>query len=400
MTFNIKQLNLAYLHQLVLEFTPEEQAQAFPSAQDYSHDAARYRAYLNRLCLNTILPVLEEEANQNQRPQLFPSSQALPSIWELVNGTAVNLGNTRLVIIPSEAIDTEEFCVPQEWVDIPEWAADYYLAVQVNLEDGWLRVWGFTTHRKLKTEGRYDGCDRTYSLDSEDLFENLNTLWVSLKLCQEEKAVIEPLPKLSANQIERFLSELGKPSSYSPRLKIPFAQWGAFLVSDNLREQLYYRRIGKESTMHKLVNLSEHIFHQLWLSMDELVQALNLNLAVAGSGTRSGDAENRTPEISRGRIIDLGIQLAGHPVALIVHFTNESENKRNILLQLHPGGSYPYLPPDVELIVLDDTGGVFLEARSRKADNWIQLEFRGEAGERFSVKVALGDANIIENFAI
>ncbi|WP_254173194.1 DUF1822 family protein [Planktothrix pseudagardhii] len=398
MTFTLEQLNQAYPDQLVLEFTPEEQAQALPSAEDYSYDAAYYRAYINRLCLNSLLPVLQDEAEQNQSPQVFPSAEFLPSIWEFINGMAINIGKSRLVIIPSEAMDTEEICVPQEWVDIPEWAGDYYLAVQVNLEDQWLRVWGFTTHRKLKSEGRYDPSDRTYSLDSEDLFENLNTLWVSLKLCQEEKAVIEPLPKLSTNQIERFLSELSKPSSYSPRLKIPFVQWGAFLASDNLREQLYYRRIGKESTMHKLVNLSEHIFHQLWLSLDELVQVLNLNLAVARS--RSGDAENRTPEISRGRIIDLGIQLAGHPVALILRFTNESDNKRNILLQLHPGRGYPYLPPDVELIVLDDTGGVFLEARSRKADNWIQLEFRGEPGEKFSVKVALGDASIIENFII
>lgn len=120
----------------------------------------------------------------------------------------------------------------------------------------------------------------------------------------------------------------------------------------------------------------------------------------ARSGARSGDNEERTPGISRGRVIDLGIQLAGHPVALIVHFTKESENKCNILLQVHPGGGKTYLPPDVELIVLDDAGGVFLEAKSRLADNWIQLEFRGEPGERFSVKVALGDASIVENCVI
>jgi len=120
----------------------------------------------------------------------------------------------------------------------------------------------------------------------------------------------------------------------------------------------------------------------------------------ARSGARSRDNEDRTPGISRGRVIDLGIQLAGHPVALIVHFTKESENKCNILLQVHPGGGKTYLPPDVELIVLDDAGDVFLEARSRLADNWIQLEFRGEPGERFSVKVALGDASIVETFVI
>jgi len=120
----------------------------------------------------------------------------------------------------------------------------------------------------------------------------------------------------------------------------------------------------------------------------------------ARSGARSRDNEDITPGISRGRVIDLGIQLAGHPVALIVHFTKESENKCNILLQVHPGGGKTYLPPDVELIVLDDAGDVFLEARSRLADNWIQLEFRGEPGERFSVKVALGDASIVETFVI
>ena len=35
------------------------------------------------------------------------------------------------MLIPSEAIDDSELEVPQEWVDIPSWAADYYLAVQI-----------------------------------------------------------------------------------------------------------------------------------------------------------------------------------------------------------------------------------------------------------------------------
>jgi hypothetical protein len=32
------------------------------------------------------------------------------SIWELVNGTAQRLANARIVLISSEAIDTEELC--------------------------------------------------------------------------------------------------------------------------------------------------------------------------------------------------------------------------------------------------------------------------------------------------
>jgi len=52
------------------------------------------------------------------------------------------------------------------------------------------------------------------------------------------------------------------------------------------------------------------------------------------------------------------------------------------------------------LIILDESGEVFLEAQSRSADNWIQLEFRGEEKEHFSVKVVFEDVNITEDFAI
>lgn len=399
MTLNLEQLNLAYPHQLWLEFSENQQKQALPLAGDYSHDAARHRAGVNRLVLNTLLPALQESGNLKSLPKLWHGSD-ISSIWEFVTGVAITLLQSRVVIIPSEAIDTEEFCVPQEWVDIPELAGDYYLAVQVNLEDGWLRVWGFTTHRKLKTEGRYDAGDRTYALNSEELFENLNTLWVSQELCAAETAEIQALPSLSSSQVERLMGELAKPSLYSPRLKVPFPQWAALVAADDWRQQLYNRRIGKESVVQQLLNLSRNIFSKLWLMADELVLSYGVKGAVARSGSRSGDAEGDRPSQMRGRMIDLGIQLFGKPVALIVYFTPESENKWNILLQIKPGGGQTYLPPDVELIVLDDTGEVFLEARSRSADNWIQLEFRGEPRERFSVKVALGDANIVENFVI
>jgi hypothetical protein len=394
MTLTLAQLSLACPDQLWLEFSESQQKTAWPVTQDYSYEAAHHRAFLNRLTLVVLLP--EFSAASETSVQLASSE----NLWEFVTGFAVNLGKSRLVIIPSETIDTDEFSVPQEWVDIPALAADYYLAVQVNLENGWLRVWGFTTHRKLKTEGRYDGGDRTYSLDVEDLFENLNTLWVSQQLCPAEKTDIQLLPTLSHNQIERFIGDLGKPSLYSPRLKIPFAQWGALLAVEDLREQLYNRRIGKESVGKIIVKLIQSIYSKVWLSLDELVEVHGVNLLAARGGSRTEENEGDRPAQARGRMIDLGIQLVRHPVALIIYSQPESNNKWNILLQLKPGGGQTYLPPDVQMIVLDDADEVFLEARSRSADNWIQLEFTGEPGERFSVKVALGDASIVEDFVI
>ncbi len=109
---------------------------------------------------------------------------------------------------------------------------------------------------------------------------------------------------------------------------------------------------------------------------------------------------NQEPQVNRGRIIDLGIQILEHFVSLIVRFSPEPDGKVNILLQIRPGKRQPYLPPGLQMMVIDDNDAVFLEAESRRADNWIQLEFRGLPGERFAVKVALGEANLTESFVI
>ena len=57
---------------------------------------------------------------------VWESSPNTPAFWEFVNGTAILLNERRVVLIPSEAIDNRELEVPQEWVDIPSWVADFY----------------------------------------------------------------------------------------------------------------------------------------------------------------------------------------------------------------------------------------------------------------------------------
>jgi hypothetical protein len=94
------------------------------------------------------------------------------------------------------------------------------------------------------------------------------------------------------------------------------------------------------------------------------------------------------------------MQIAGYPVALIVEVIAGLNNKSDIILQLHPTGNQIYLPPLLQLTVLDESGLVFLEAQARSADNYIQLQFSGLPGEQFSVRVALGDASIMEDFIV
>ena len=153
-----------YPDQVWLEVAPEKFAIPGSAEADYSSDAAGWRAVKNLLALDAVLTWLREESGIEETPQVWPGENALAAIWKFVNGTAIILGNTRLVLIPSEALDTDEFCVPAEWVDIPQWAADYYLAVQLNPDSGWLRLWGYATHKQLKYQCQYDRIMRTYSL--------------------------------------------------------------------------------------------------------------------------------------------------------------------------------------------------------------------------------------------
>jgi len=105
--------------------------------------------------------------------------------------------------------------VPQEWVDIPELAADYYLAVQVNPDSGG-SGFGDTTHLQLKSDGNYDPSDRTYCLDEDDLIDDLNILWVARQLCPQEptKSAITALPTLPQEQANNLLQRF--PDYYTP----------------------------------------------------------------------------------------------------------------------------------------------------------------------------------------
>lgn len=244
MTFHPALPTFADPRQLCLEIAQTVLAKAWQQSQSFSMPNCRWNAYLNQICLNTFLPWLREEYAPRATP--WPNSAALPSFWGLVNGTAITLGTTRLVLIPTETIDLSELRVPQEWVDIPSWAADYYLAVQVNPDDGWVQIRGYATHQQLKTSGSYDPGARTYCLDSDDLIEDLNVLWVARQLGLEEptRSELAQLPALTIAQTENLLQRLKDPAIVVPRLFVPFEIWGALLENGGWRQRLYEQRQG------------------------------------------------------------------------------------------------------------------------------------------------------------
>lgn len=150
-----------------------------------------------------------------------------------------------------------------------------------------------------------------------------------------------------------------------------------------------------------IVNLTQwlqNVFETSWQTVESVLNPLTFSFRKANSS--GSDSDYHDPHVRRAKLIDLGMQLAGHSIALVVELRPESEQKFDILLQVHPAGSQIFLPQLLQLIVLDETGTIFLEAKARRADNYIQLQFKGTPGERFSVKVALGEISFTESFVI
>ncbi|MBW4646988.1 MAG: DUF1822 family protein [Goleter apudmare HA4340-LM2] len=157
----------------------------------------------------------------------------------------------------------------------------------------------------------------------------------------------------------------------------------------------------RQSPVTARVNLSQwfiDIFESGWQTVEALWNSQDMEPAY---GFRSHETFNQLPALTkRAKLIDLGIQIANQPVMLIVEIHPEADQKTGVRLQLHPTGSQIYLPQGIQLTVLDESGAVFLEAQARSADNYIQLQFRGDSKELFGVKVALNDTSITEQFVI
>lgn len=390
--------------ELLLEISPSLQASFWQESQMYATPSSRWRAYMNQICLHGFLNWVKAE--YVPEASIWHSSPGIPAFWEFVNGTAILLKDKRVVLIPSEAIDDSELEVPQEWVDIPSWAADYYLAVQVTPDGKWVRVWGYITHEKLKSLADYDQVDRTYCIDARHLIKDLNAFWMTYQFCgtEEMKGAIAPLPELSNVQAENLVQRLGDSSVTFPRLAVPFTTWGVLLENEQWRQRLYQERLQylrqAAPTQQVQVNFSrwlEQIYDASWQAIETFFEPNSSSLAF---NFRTSSGLNATA-IKRAKLIDLGIEIEAQKVILLIALIPEANQQVSIRVQLHPASNQPYLPANIKLVLLADQGEILQQVQARVQDIYVQLKlFDGEVGECFSIQIDLNNYQITENFII
>ena len=360
----------------------------------YATPSSGWNAGCNELCLQAVLTWLQTE--YGGRAQSWLNARALPALWEIVNGFAITMGALRLVLIPSENMGTEALEVPQEWVDIPSWSADYYLAVQVNGDDNWLRVWGYATHAEVKTLANYDASDRTYNLAALHLTRDLATLAATWQWCPNAptKAAIAPLPQLANTQAGQLVQRLG--DAAWPRLAVPFTLWAALIESAEGRQRLYAQRLR----MAAGTRLTDWLRGEVAAAWQDLSAVLSpRQLEATWRSARLTDVQHLSFETSRVKALEFGDRPGVEQVALLVGVAPLNDTEVSIGIQIGPVGDHATLPNDVQLRLLNAAGSEVGQASATIMET-IQLQFTGERGEQFSVEVTCGDRSITESFEI
>ncbi|WP_309741121.1 DUF1822 family protein [Chamaesiphon sp. OTE_20_metabat_361] len=388
-------LNLAQIAQidrqtLWLEITAADLQIAEPSPQLYSNRTGLNYARSNRLCLHKFGTWLTESGidytSSLSELEMYP-------LWDVVNGCAIEIGKTRLILIPTDTLDRDEIRVPQEWVDLPNLQGDYYLAVQIDFDTSGMNIWGFTSHRTLKQQGEYTARDRTYSLPSERLVANLDILWMAQELDLNEVVATPELPDLSLDRALELIKQLSTPSPYSPRTKVEFFQWGSILNNPNLRTQLYHIRLQQAVLAHAPAPS---------FSLSNWLQSKFSNAIASGWKNYYQPAivkGNHT--VDRSKLINLQLELQRLTVVLLVGIVAQPDGEVRVVVQIHPGSGERIIPPQLQLSYLDENGSALRMVVARTNDDYIQLpSFTCSIGTKFSIQIQLNSCLTIERFVV
>ncbi|HIK37434.1 MAG: DUF1822 family protein [Geminocystis sp.] len=357
--------------QLYLEIPSQLQEKAWQESEYIPDSLSRWQVYLNSLLLETFCDYLRQDYSLT--PQTVPM-EVLESIWVLLNGTAVDIGFRRLILLPTEILDDEEVYIPQEWVDIPSWLGDYYIIAEVNPDEQWVRVIGFTTHKNIKQKASLSHEYREYILSKNELF-SIGILGASLEFCQHEitREAVESIPSLEAVQAENLIRRLANPTK-NPRLELPFKVWAHLLENADYLIRIAQVRTGRQTEITPVTVISQwlkNVFPESWHSPEKL--------GIFATATRS---------FPKDVVRCKQVEIDNCKLFLCLEVSKEKGDKFTVKVELYPGGGNPYLPASIQLILLSNSGKILKNIQARERDNCIAIQ-RFKAAENFQFQIEI-----------
>lgn len=415
MNLSQEDLSILYSQQLLIPFAQTEKERAWQTAkqQGYNNSAAMWNDFVNRLSLQ-LLPSLQADIIDDFTVNLWLPENELPYIWQGVNGSAIDITGqdkttTRIVLIPNNEQDINELRVPREWLELPNWVGNYYVAVQVNDEENYLQVWGYTTYEELKAKGNYDTIDETYSLNLENLTEDLTSMYASLELYPCSRPHLDSADVMEVENLAQIMKQLKSATMALPRLEIPFPQWGVIMDNPELRKSLkqptvtenVVQKQSAETLKQQVVNLLQWFENSLvegWQSLENLIDGDNLNLAYS---YRRGNSASDSTLVERVKLIDIPMNEEIQSLALVIAINQISPEKFTLKFKLHTTEEKSLLPTSLQLQMLSASGKIVQQSEARTNDSLIQLkQVTTTKGKTFDIRIVWDNFSWTESFSL
>ncbi|GGA16993.1 DUF1822 family protein [Okeania sp. KiyG1] len=410
------QINRLYYQQLHLEtidLEPEDFEQATLLSDRFKNEAQQWQAYVKILGLLALKKWLSDRhLTLDNQIESLPPHQIISSepICPLqVNGFTVCL-------LTDENIVNEGIEIPDKMINTPEFAAHFYILIQVSVEEEEAILIGFIRHDQFKNRslqknerGNYPLSLTQLNYDSSHLILNLKYLNpVAIKLPEKTSDESKYWEKLTS-WLEGIFTETWQPVEELIKNRKPIIQMAfrSYQTTEKLSPKVVKKFLQQFQITEKPRDKTQVDLSQPELSDTEVNKALvQILQTTEDEETRWQIAEllweinPSHPAAGVRRAIDLGMQLAGDPVALMIAILPKPNQRFAVLSRVYPLQDQRFLPANLKLIGLDEMGESLFEIRARQRDDYIQFKFTADPGDRFSLQVSLNSATVTKHFII
>ncbi len=411
-----EQTNRQYYRQLQLEtidLEPEDFQQATLLSHKFNNESQKWQAYLKILALFALKRWLSDRhLTLDNRIESLPPNQIISS--EPMSNLQV--GGFKVCLLTNENIVNERIEIPEKMINSPDFAAHLYVLIQVLVESEEAILIGFIRHDKLINQSLQTNERGNYQLslpelnsDSSHLILNLKYLSpAAIKIPENALAESKYWERLTS-WLEGILREGWQPVEEILGNRKPIIQMAFSL--DKTTEKLSPKVVKKFLKQFQMTQKQRGKI-QTDLSQPELSDT-EVNKALVNILQTTEDEETRWqvaellweidpshPAAGVRRAIDIGMQLAGVPVALMIAILPKPNQRFAVLSRVYPLQDQSFLPANLKLIGLDEMGESLFEIRARQRDDYIQFKFTADPGDRFSLQIVLNSAIVTKDFII
>ena len=222
-------------------------------------------------------------------------------------------------------------------------------------------------------------------------------------------------PEVQEDRIGFVLVQLNEALTKATLLGFsPTVENGVLLVDqlrslDDLADYLSHSIESQPSV--NLRNWFQNVFEGGWQTLEMLLAMNSLGLSPGYRSDHEPDANNvsqASESIKGAKFIHLGdtssaTEAEGREsctVEFLVFLVPQQDDRTRIMLQVHPTEHHSYLPKGLRLQILSEAGEMLQEVEAGSTNDYIQKQLIARDGERFGVRIVLGEVTWLENFVI